>query len=86
MSVGSKLQAGKMINCLISRFVDGVRWLDVFARDELPDVTRELRPLCLILNTIPKTQPGIHWLAFNAPLTGGIKLFHLFCGFLLYID
>ena len=62
MSVCSGLHAGK-IECLFSRLVDNIRWLGVFARDELPDLTREIRPWCLILNIDPKDQPGTHWLA-----------------------
>ena len=57
MSVGSGLYAGE-IECLLSRLVDNVRWLGVFARDELPDLTREIRPWCLILNTDPKDLTG----------------------------
>ena len=77
MSVGSKLYAGK-IEWLLSRLVDNVRWLGVFARDELPDLTREIRSWCLILNTDPKDQPGTHWLAFYAPLARNIELFDSF--------
>ena len=77
MSVGSGLYAGK-IECLVSRLVDGVRFLGVFARDELPDLTREIRPWCLILNTDPKNQAGTHWIALYAPLSGGIELFDSF--------
>ena len=58
--------------------MDGVRWLGVFARDELPDMTREIRPWCLFLNTDPKNQAGTHWLALYAPLSGGIELFDSF--------
>ena len=43
MSVGSGLHAGE-IDCLVSRLVNGVRWLKVFARDELPDVPCKIRP------------------------------------------
>ena len=60
------------------KVVDGVRWLEVFARDELPDVTREIRPWCLIVNTDNKNQAGTHWLAFYAPLSGGIELCNSF--------
>ena len=77
MSVGSGLHAGE-IDCLISKLVDGIRWLGVFSRDELPDVTRKIRPWCLILNTDPKSQSGTHWLALYAPLSGGIELFDSF--------
>ena len=56
MSVGSELHAGE-IECLVSRLVDNVRWLGVFACDELPDLSREIRPWCQILNTDPKDQP-----------------------------
>ena len=74
MSGNTGLHA-KEIECLVSRFVLGVRWLGVFARDELPDLIRESRPWCLILNTDPKVQPGTHWLALYAPRPGPIELF-----------
>ena len=77
MNVGSGLHAEE-IDCLVSRLVDGVRWLGVFARDELPDVTREILPWCLILNIDPKNQPGTHWLALYAPSSGSIELFDSF--------
>ena len=79
MSVSSGLHAGE-IECLVSRIVNDVRWLGVFARDELPDLTREIRPWCLILNTDPKNQPGTHWFALYAPLDRSIELFAS-CGF-----
>ena len=77
MSVVSGLHAGE-IDCLVLRLVVGVRWLGVFARDELPDVTREIRPWCLILNTDSKNQAETHWLALYALLSGGIELFDSF--------
>ena len=77
MSVGSGLHAGE-IECLLSRLVDNVRWLGVFARDELPDLTRKIRPWCLILNTDPNDQPGTHWLALYAPAARSIELFDSF--------
>ena len=39
MSVGSGLYAGE-IDCFVLKLVDGVRWREVFARYEMPDVTR----------------------------------------------
>ena len=63
MSVGRKLNAGE-IECLHSRHVNNVLWLGVFARDELPDLTREIWPWCLIWNTDPKEHPETHRLAF----------------------
>ena len=77
MSGGSGLHAGE-IECLVSRLVDNVRWLGVFARDELPDLTPEIRPWFLILNTDPKDQPGTHWLALYAPIARNIELFDSF--------
>ena len=77
MSVGSGLHAGE-IDCLVSRLVDGVLWLGFFPRDELSDVTTEIRPWCLILNTDPKNQAGTHWLTLYATLSGGIELFDSF--------
>ena len=77
MSGGGGLHAGE-IGCLVSRLLNKVRWLGVFAHDELPELSREIRPWCLILNTDPKDQPGTHWLARNAPIAGGIELFDTF--------
>ena len=77
MSGGSGLHAGE-IECLVSRLVDNVRWLGVFARDQLPDLTREIRHWCLILNTDPKDKPGTHGLALYAPLARSIELFDSF--------
>ena len=74
MSGGAGLHAGE-IECLVSRLVKGVRWLGVFPRDELPDLTRESRPWCLILNTDPKDQPGTHWLTLYATKAGPTGLF-----------
>ena len=62
MSGGGELHA-KEIECLVSRLLLAVRRLYVFARDELPELTRESRHWCLILNTDPKYQPGTYWLA-----------------------
>ena len=62
--------------------MDNVRFLEVFSRDELPDFNREIRPWWLILNTDPKDQPGIYWLALNAPSACSIELFDSF-GFVL---
>ena len=39
MSVGSELHAGN-IDWFISRLVDEVLWLRIFASDELPEVKR----------------------------------------------
>ena len=77
MSGGNGLHAGE-IECLVSRLVDNVLWLGVFARDELPDLIREIRLLCLIMNTDPKEQPRTHLLALYAPLARSIELFDSF--------
>ena len=84
MSVCSGLHAGD-IECLVSRLVDNVRWLGVFARDELPDLTCEIRPWCLILITNCKDQPETHWLALYAPSARSIELFDSFGFFLACI-
>jgi len=59
-----------------------VRWLGVFARDELPDYTALLyhkeRPFALVLNSDPRDKPGQHWLALFAPKNGPIELFDSF--------
>ena len=74
MSVGSGLHAGE-IECLLSRLLDNVRWLGVFGRDEMSDLTSDIRPWCLILNIDPTDQPGTHWLALNAHSSRSIELF-----------
>ena len=61
-----------VINWLVSRLLVGVRWLEIFVRDKLPDFIYEIRPWCLILNTYPIDQPGTHWLALYAPIDGPI--------------
>ena len=66
MSGGDGLHAGE-IDCLVLKLLVGVCWLGVYARDELHDFSREIRPWCLILNTNPTDQPGTHWPAFYAP-------------------
>ena len=80
MSGGGGLHA-EQIDCLLSRLLVGVRLLGVFARDDLPGITSEIRPWCLILNTDPKDQPGTHWLALYTPKENPIELFDSF-GFL----
>ena len=77
MSGCGGLHAGE-IDCLVKRLLNEIRWLEVFARDELPELFREIRLWCLILNTDPKDQPGTHWLAFYAPIAGGMELFDSF--------
>ena len=53
MSGVSGLHVGE-INCLVSKLVNEVRRLGVYARGKLPDVIREIRPWYYILNTDPK--------------------------------
>ena len=77
MSVGSGFHA-KVIKCLISRLVDNVWWLGVFAREKLLYLTCEIRPWCLIFNTDPKDQPETHWLALYAFSACSIELFDSF--------
>lgn len=69
------------IDCLLRRALARapfVRWLGVFARDELPDLKQERRPFALVLNTDPRSKPGQHWLAIFASLNGPIELFDSF--------
>ena len=75
------------IDCLLRRTLRSdvtpymgslVRWLGVFARDELPDVNKERRPFALVLNTDPRSQPGQHWLALFSPKEGPIEIFDSF--------
>ena len=77
MNGGGGLYAGE-IDCVVSRLLIGVRWLGVFARDEMLDLTREIRPWCLNINIDSKDQSGTHWLILYAPIAGGIKLLDSF--------
>ena len=54
---------------------ESVRWLGVFARDQIPDDLNSKRPFALVLNTDPADKPGQHWLAMYGPTTGPIELF-----------
>ena len=76
------------IDCLAGRMLRGtkVRWMGVFARDELPTEHEFLqdqmkrcdnRPFALVFNNQPKSEPGQHWLAIYgvaAPSKGGAAL------------
>ena len=77
MSVNGGLYAG-VIDCLVSSLLNGVRWLGVFARDKLFELSREIRPLSFILNTDPNDQPGTQWLPLYAPIVDNIKVFDSF--------
>ena len=73
------------IDCLVSRIISSIplggrrlRWLGVFARDELPDLPMEKRPFALVINTDPHDKPGQHWLAIYAPIEGPYELFDSF--------
>ena len=58
--------------------MNNVRWIGVFARDELPDLNCEIQFWCLILNTDLKDQPETHWLMLYAPSARSIELFKSF--------
>ena len=74
------------IDCLLRRTLSdvhpymgsSVRWLGVFARDELPNLNKERRPFALVLNTDPSSKPGQHWLALFGPKEGPIEIFDSF--------
>ena len=55
-----------------------VRWLGVFARNELPDLSRERRPFALVLNTDPRGKTSQHWLSIYGPIYKPIELFDSF--------
>jgi hypothetical protein len=52
-----------------------VRWLGVFARDELCDDLNSMSPFALVLNTDPADKPDKHWLAINGPAKGPNEVF-----------
>ena len=59
------------------KLLERVRWLTVFARNELPDITRKVLPWCLILNTHLIDQPCTHWISLNVLKAGLIELFFI---------
>ena len=80
--LGGGVLYAREFECFVSRLVIEIRWLNVCERYELPDLTRDSTPWCLILNTDTKDKPCSHWLALNEPNAGFKELFNLF-GFLL---
>ena len=87
----SGLHSGE-IECLASRMLSDViasdstisyrhstiRWLGVFARDELPDLVHVQRPFALIFNTDSHDKPGQHWLAIYGPSDAPLEFFDSF--------
>ena len=67
MSGGGGLHA-REINCLVLRLQHGVRWMGIVSRDELPELSREIRPCCLILNNDPNDHPDTYWHVLYAPI------------------
>ena len=61
-----------------------VQVLGVFARNELPEVKKERRPVALILNIDPRSKAGQHWFALFNPKDRSIKVFDLFGLHLFY--
>ena len=55
-----------------------IRWLGVFARDELPELTHMQRILAFFFNTDPHDKPGQHWLAIYGPSDGPLEFIDLF--------
>ena len=76
MSV-NRLYAGE-INCLVPRLLVDVRWLGVFARVQLADISCEICLWWFILNTDSKDKPGTHWLALYASRVGLFEFFDSF--------
>ena len=74
----SGLHTGE-IECLARRVcLFPVKWLGVFARDELPNLLHLARPFALVFNTDPHDKPGQHWLAIYGPRDGPLELFDWF--------
>ena len=44
-----------------------VRWLGIYARDQIPSLKNEKRPFALVVNSDVASGPGEHWLALYAP-------------------
>ena len=58
--------------------LSSIRWLGVFARDELPDLTQMQRPFAFVFNNDPHDKPGQHWLAKYGPSDGPLEFFDSF--------
>ena len=58
--------------------LSSIRWLGVFARDELPDLMHMQRPFPLVFNTDPHDKLGQHWLAIYGPSDGTLECFDSF--------
>ena len=52
-----------------------IRWLGVFARDELPDLMQMQQPFAFVFNTDPHDKLGQHWLAIYKPSDGPLEFF-----------
>ena len=59
----------------IKSCLPSIRWLGVFARDELPDLMHMQRPFALVFNTDPHDKPGQHRLAISGPSDGPLEFF-----------
>ena len=57
------------INFLCSQLLHDtkVRWLGIYARDQICSLKNEKRPFVLVVNTDVAAGPGEHWLALYAP-------------------
>lgn len=71
----------RKIDCMGSRMLghDGTeRWLGVFSRDKVPDLSRIMRLFAFVLNTDPNNKLSQHWLAIYCPRNGRLELFDSF--------
>ena len=59
--------------------LSAIRWLGVFARDQLPDLTQMQRLFAFVFNIDPHDKPGQHWLAIYGPCDRPLEFFDLFC-------
>ena len=66
--------------------IHSIRWLSVFAHDELPDLRHMQRPFALVLNTDPHDKSGQHWLTIYGPSDGPLEFFDLLACFPLVIN
>ena len=62
----------------VRAFRSPVRWLGVFARDQLQDLRHIQRPFALVFNTDPSNKPGKHWLSIFGPNDGPLEFFNSF--------
>ena len=62
----------------IRYYLSSIRWLGLFARDKLTDLTQLKRYVVVVFNTDPHVKPGQHWLAIYRSCNWHLECFDSF--------